>query len=137
MSAVRTCNSAAIIGIQTGFSMSVVYHIARRTDWNAALAAGSYAAASVAVEGFIHCSTAQQVTATANRLFKGRDDLVLLSIDTAKVKADIRYENLEGGTNLFPHVYGALELDSICSVHDFPPQADGSFALPPALTALS
>jgi uncharacterized protein (DUF952 family) len=113
--------------------MPVVYHITRMTDWNTARATGSYAAGSIATEGFIHCSTAQQVIATANRLFKGRDDLVLLCIDTTKVKADIRYENLEGGTSLFPHVYGALELESICAVHDFRPQANGCFTLSPAL----
>ena len=115
--------------------MSLVLHITSRTDWDTALAAGSYAADSLATEGFIHCSTAQQVIATANRLFKGKTGLVLLCIETAKVKAEIRYENLEGGTNLFPHVYGALEIAAIVSVHDFPPRANGGFELPPALRA--
>ena len=113
--------------------MCVIYHIARRTDWEAALAAGSYAADSLAIEGYIHCSTAEQLLATANRLFRGRRDLVLLCVDTKRVKAKIRYENLEGGTHLFPHVYGALEITSILAVHDFPPQENGRFELPPAL----
>ena len=80
--------------------MPVIYHITRKTDWEMALAAGSYAADSLATEGFIHCSTAQQVIATANRLFKGRRDLMLLSIDTDRVNAEIRHENLEGGASL-------------------------------------
>ena len=110
--------------------MPVIYHITRKSDWNAALAAGTYAADTLATEGFIHCSTARQVIATANRIFKGRRDLVLLCVDTDKVDAAIRYENLEGGTDLFPHVYGALAISSIAAVHDFPPQADGSFTMP-------
>lgn len=112
--------------------MTIIYHITRKSDWQTALAAKSYAADSLSSEGFIHCSTAGQVIATANRIFKGRRDLVLLSIDSARVKAEIRYENLEGGANLFPHVYGALEIEAVTAVHDFPLQADGRFELPPA-----
>ena len=113
--------------------MAVIFHIARKTDWDAALAAKTYAADSLAGEGFIHCSTAQQVLATANRIFKGRRGLVLLAIDTDRVAAEIRYENLEGGADLFPHVYGALAIDSIVAVHDLPPTDDGRFELPPSL----
>ena len=110
--------------------MSVIYHIATRADWAAAKAAGAYTADSLASEGFIHCSTAGQVIATANRIFRGQRDLVLLDIDSARVEPEIRYENLEGGVQLFPHIYGALSVDAVVAVHDFPPSADGSFALP-------
>src|SRR4051812_33034629 len=110
--------------------MPIVYHIARQTEWEAALNPGAYAADSLATEGFIHCSTAAQVIATANRLFKGRRGLVLLSVDTDKVAAEIRYENLEGGTELFPHVYGVIPVAAIAGVHDFAPCADGTFAMP-------
>ncbi len=117
--------------------MPIIYHITRNTDWETARAAGSYAAASLATEGFIHCSTYDQVIATANRLFRGRRDLVLLCVDTAQVNAEIRYENFEGGNNLFPHVYGALEIASVTAVHHLPPQTDSSFELPPALSGAS
>jgi len=111
--------------------MPIVYHISRKTDWSDALTSGAYTADSLTTEGFIHCSTAEQVIATANRLFKGRRDLVLLSVDTDKVGAEIRHENLEGGTELFPHIYGAISAAAIVRVHDFQPGADGTFALPP------
>ena len=113
--------------------MSIIYHIARKIDWNHAAVTGTYAAASLASEGFIHCSTAEQVIATADRLFAAQNDLVLLCVDTDRVTAEIRYENLEGGATQFPHVYGALPLASICAAHDFPPRNDGQFGLPPAL----
>ena len=48
--------------------------------------------------------------------------------------AGFRYENLGGGTDLFPQVYGALEIASIRNVHDFPPQSNGRFELPQVLT---
>lgn len=66
----------------------------------------------------------------ANRLFRGRTGLVLLEIDTGRVGAEIRYENCEGGQEEFPHVYGALELDSVVRVLEFEPSEDGSFAMP-------
>ena len=114
--------------------MPIIYHITPMPDWESARAAGSYAADSLRSEGFIHCSTAEQVIVTANRRFKGRRDLVLLCIETSRVKAKIRDENLEGGIELYPHVFGALDTESIVAVYDFPPQDDGSFALPAAVT---
>jgi uncharacterized protein (DUF952 family) len=113
--------------------VGIIYHIARQADWTAALLTATYAADSLAAEGFIHCSTAQQVLATANRLFRSRRDLVLLCIDSDRVNAEIRHENLEGGTEPFPHVYGALPVASVIAAHDFPPREDGRFELPPAL----
>ena len=110
--------------------MRIVYHITRKTDWAAALTAGLYTVDSLGAEGFIHCSTAQQVIATANRIFRGRRGLVLLCVDTHKVKPEIRYENLEGGQELFPHIYGEINTDAVVQVADFEPGADGYFVLP-------
>ena len=81
------------------------------------------------VEGFIHCSTPAQVLQVANARFRGRSDLLLLSIDTDRVDAEIRYENLEGGEQLFPHIYGELDRDAVIRVVEFKPQADGSFGI--------
>jgi uncharacterized protein (DUF952 family) len=113
--------------------MPIIFHIAASTEWDAAKAAGLYAADSLAAEGYIHCSTLRQVHATANRIFKGRRDLVLLCVDTQRVAAEIRYENLEGGTSQFPHVYGPLEVTAVVAVHDLPPASDGTFEMPPRL----
>jgi len=115
--------------------VAIIYHIARRSVWEAAVPAGCYAADSLSSEGYIHCSTAAQLLATANRLFRGRTDLVLLCIDTDLVQPEIRYENLEGETSLFPHVYGPLATGSIRAVHAFRPLADGSFELPAELSS--
>lgn len=104
-----------------------ILHIATGPAWEAACAAGSYTADSLATEGFIHCSDPGQVTAVANRLFLGRTDLVLMQIDASKLEAPVRYENLEGGVELFPHVYGPLPLGAIVRTIAFTPNADGRF----------
>lgn len=82
------------------------------------------------VEGFIHCSTSDQVVQVANARFRGQSGLVLLFIDTDKVAAEIIYENLEGGQQLFPHIYGELNADAVTQVAEFIPGQDGFFILP-------
>lgn len=104
-----------------------ILHIAAAPAWEAARATGSYTAESFATEGFIHCSDPGQVIAVANRLFRGRTDLVLLQIDASRLAAPVRYENLEGGVELFPHVYGPLPLDAIVRTMAFAPDAEGQF----------
>ena len=104
-----------------------LFHIARAQDWREAERRGAYTADSLPSEGFIHCSEAHQVVAVANRLFQGRTDLVLLHIDEAALQAPVRDENLEGGLEPFPHVYGALNLDAIVEVSRFAPDDAGRF----------
>jgi uncharacterized protein (DUF952 family) len=110
--------------------MSTIFHITKRVEWARAEREGSYRAPSLASEGFIHCSRSDQVIRTADRLFHGQTGLVLLEIEPRRVKAEIRHENCEGGQELFPHIYGALDLDSVVRVLAFEPGEDGSFAMP-------
>ncbi len=41
---------------------------------------------------------------------------MLLHIDANKVEATIRDENLDGGDELFPHIYGPLPVEAVVSV---------------------
>jgi uncharacterized protein (DUF952 family) len=107
-----------------------IYHITSLSAWQQAQAAGQYTADSLASQGFIHCSTREQVLATAGRFYAGQDGLVLLCIDAQRIAVPLRYENLEGGEALFPHIYGPLELAAVEAVLPFPPNPDGSFSFP-------
>ncbi len=62
--------------------MARIFQITDLTQWQAAQASGAYAADSLSAQGFIHCSTGEQVIPVANRWFEGRKDLLLLEIDT-------------------------------------------------------
>jgi len=106
--------------------IDTLLHICPRADWREAQQRGEYRAASLASEGFIHCSTPDQVAATADRFYHGRHGLVLLVIDSDRVGPEIRYEAADG--SLFPHVYGPLNLDAVVEVRDFEPGADGAFS---------
>lgn len=107
-----------------------IYHITPHTDWQKALDFGSYRAPSLVSEGFIHCSQRDQVVETANRLFRDREDLVLLVIDTAKLAAPLKNEAASDTPLVFPHIYGPLNLDAVSAVLPFPPLADGTFDFP-------
>jgi len=104
----------------------VILHFCPRADWDAALATGAYVADSLETEGFIHCSGRDQVTTPANLLARGRTDLVLLEINSDGLP--LQYDETPEGT--FPHVYGPIPVPSVVTVHDFPPNPDGTFSVP-------
>src|SRR5690348_14011029 len=83
-----------------------ILHFCPAAAWRDACERGEYAADTLATEGFIHCSTPDQVHVPANALCAGRTDLVLLEIETGRVSAPIRHEPAHG--QVFPHVYGPI-----------------------------
>jgi uncharacterized protein (DUF952 family) len=107
----------------------MIFHIAERAIWDAAKPKGVYEAESLRSQGFIHCSTIEQVIPTANRFYRGRADLVLLCIDEAALESEIRYEEGEPGQQ-FPHIYGAVNLDAVRQAREFKADAGGGFSLP-------
>ncbi len=100
----------------------MIVHIVEKLSWEQAQSSGEYRAASLATEGFIHCSRPEQVLQVANRFYRGIPDLLLLWIDPRRLSAPLRYEASDG--ELFPHIYGALNLDSVIRVCELAPDAD-------------
>ncbi|QQE10384.1 DUF952 domain-containing protein [Planctomycetota bacterium] len=110
--------------------MELIFHITTEASWRKALELGAYVGDSLKNEGFIHFSTASQVVDVANFLFRGREDLMLLCVDQVQLEDLVRYENLEGGERLFPHVYGAVLCSFVRRTVGFPCGEDGQFELP-------
>ncbi|MHC5832652.1 MAG: DUF952 domain-containing protein, partial [Nostoc sp.] len=69
-----------------------------------------------------------QIIKVANTFFSNQKELVLLFIDSDKIQAEIRYEPAEIG-ELFPHIYGELNIDAVYQVIDFEAGEDGFFEL--------
>lgn len=103
---------------------AVIFHIARRADWEQALRDAAYTIStrgrSLAEEGFIHMSTAEQVAGVAERYYAGLDDLVLLHVDETKLTAPLRWDEVAGSETPFPHVYGALNPDAVVRITSYP-----------------
>lgn len=105
--------------------MKTIFHIAEASFWEAAQSTGAYRVPSLDAEGFIHLSTAEQYVLTANRYYRGRNDLVLLEVDELQLD-DLRYEP-STNDELFPHLYSVLPVAAVVRVHPFAPDVDGSF----------
>jgi len=95
-----------------------IHHLALADDWAAAFATGEYRMSTRGLTiddvGFIHCSTRDQVESTANLFYADLDQLVLLTIDPAKVGSPIRFEPpTTDSTELFPHIYGPLPVAAV------------------------
>ncbi len=73
----------------------------------------------------------------ANARFAGAGDLVLLCVAVARLGAPLRYEPGEAGSDeVFPHLYGPLEVDAVLRVVPFVEGPRG-FVLPPEAAELA
>ncbi|XDD49861.1 DUF952 domain-containing protein [Leptospira sp. WS92.C1] len=117
--------------------MNLIYNLAPKKDYERSLKKGFYITDSLETEGFIHSSKRNQVEDTANRIFAGRNDLVLLVVDVGRLKSPLKYEasdspkfSKEDGKNIFPHIYGPLDMEAILRVYEILPDEDGRFRFP-------
>jgi uncharacterized protein (DUF952 family) len=115
--------------------VALILHATSRAAWIEAAEAGAFTAPSLELEGFIHCSTPEQLERVAVA-FPRLDDLVLLCLDDTRITADVRYEGSHEGGPRFPHVYGPIDLDAVVDVVDFPRSAGGRYVLPSEVAAL-
>jgi uncharacterized protein (DUF952 family) len=119
-----------------------IIHITTRAAWSESARLGQYASPSLAAEGFIHCSTADQVLPVAAKFYRGQSGLVLLVVDPIRLTSVLKWEPPADGSTppgvpegaAFPHIYGPLNLQAVTQVLDFEPDGDGNFRLPPEIT---
>jgi glutathione S-transferase len=107
--------------------MPLVYHLVTRADWERC--AGDYRAASLETEGFIHCSYAGQVAASANRFYADAGVLLLLHVEPERLSSPLKAEPAGSG-ELFPHVYGPIDRPAVVRVEALRRGADGRWAFP-------
>jgi len=112
---------------------SLIYHLARRADFERAHEAGRYdGAREDSADGFMHFSTADQVVESAARHRAGETDLMLVAVDPDRLGGALRWEPARNGA-LFPHLYGPLSLDTVAWVRPLPVGSDGRHRFPPEL----
>jgi uncharacterized protein (DUF952 family) len=107
-----------------------IYHMCRHSEWDAALASGSYPGSSQdRADGFIHFSTAAQIVASAAKHRAGQDDLVLVECDADALGEALKWEASRGGA-LFPHLYEALDVTKVARTAPLRLGADGRHVFP-------
>jgi uncharacterized protein (DUF952 family) len=94
----------------------IVYHIVLPDDW-AAFDSGLYRAASLATEGFIHCSFAEQLDAVIARYYSGAERIIVLEIETDKLMSRMLKEP-STNSEIYPHIYGPINRDAIVRIEE-------------------
>ena len=93
-----------------------IYHVTTLKEWEAAKIKNEYKPFNFEQDGFIHCSVEKQIPGVLDRFYKGQTGLVKLKIEKEKVQRPVLFELAIDLDELFPHIYGALNLDSVVEV---------------------
>ena len=93
-----------------------IYHVTTLKEWEAAKIKNEYTPVNFEQDGFIHCSVEKQIPGVLDRFYKGQTGLVKLKIEKEKVQRPVLFELAIDLDELFPHIYGALNLDSVVEV---------------------
>ncbi len=114
-----------------------LFHVALTDAWLRSRDEGSYAPPSLAAEGFIHLSTAEQVPPTLRRFFAGATSLTLLSLDGEALGPALRWVEVrhadDGSVGRFPHLHRPITPGEVLAEHAAPSAGDLEAALPALL----
>jgi uncharacterized protein (DUF952 family) len=111
---------------QMGVKKKMIYHIANHQAWQDQLEKENYVDGSLGSEKFIHASEDYQIAGVLDRYYPGKANLVLLMIDALKLSSPIKYEASPVINELFPHIYGEINKDSIVGIMPLNNSADFS-----------
>lgn len=109
--------------------MSIIHHLTTPEAWNAAQTTGEYTTPSLTAEGFIHCAADEpQTLRVAQRLYPGATEMIVLDLDTTRLKAEIKHEPSRTG-EIYPHIYGPINLDAVTRIRPLTLDAAGQHQL--------
>jgi glutathione S-transferase len=100
----------------------LIYHLATQADWDEAQERGAYTTSTwgvtLAQEGFIHASRADQWEGVRERYYQDVDEpLVLLEIDTDRLDVPwVEEPPAPGVEETYPHIYGPIRPEAVVSV---------------------
>jgi uncharacterized protein (DUF952 family) len=115
----------------------VILHLIERATWDAARSSRQYEPASLATEGFVHCTAdLDTLLVVANSFYQDAPgQFVALELDEDALTSEVRWEapaHPDGrrpvaDEPLFPHVYGPLDIAAVRAVRPVRRGHDGGF----------
>ena len=105
-----------------------LFHVAEAEHWEAARAGGRYERSTrglaLAEVGFVHLATEAQWPGVLARYYTGHEgELVLLTVDPRRLDPPLRWEAAPAGPGeLFPHLYGPLDVGAVVATRPLPRQ---------------
>ena len=109
-----------------------LFHLTSPDAWTVAQREGELVPDGFEAEGFVHCSTLEQLVGTIERHFPGIDRLALLELDPEAVADDLRWEESRPGA-VFPHLYRPLRSSDVLTTWPWERGPGGEADLPPEL----
>jgi uncharacterized protein (DUF952 family) len=107
-----------------------IYKICPASAWREAERQGVYRGSPDDIrDGFIHFSLASQVAETARKHFFGQTGLFLIAVDAEALGDALRWEPSRND-ELFPHLYGELDLGAVTAVLNMHARSDGYHDIP-------
>jgi len=105
-----------------------IYHMLRAEEWSGLPPGADYAPASLATEGFIHCTAGEaNLIDVAGRYYPADPaPWLVLVIDPARLTATIRWEVQPDGL-AYPHIHGPIDAGAVTAVLPFPRDPAGAF----------
>lgn len=100
-----------------------IYHIMRQTEWHEN-PRENFRPASLVKQSFIHCCTKDQILDVIRQWFPREKNLLVMEIETDKLISNLKFENLEKGTELFPHIYGPINTEAIIQIKELIPTTE-------------
>jgi len=94
----------------------MLYHVTSDELIADAHTLGSYYCPSLVDEGFIHCCQLDQLSGVVQRYYADEESLIVMAIDPNALESVVKYENTVGGTELFPHVYGPINMMAVTAI---------------------
>ena len=93
-----------------------IYHVVLPEVWDN-FRETLYEAESLATEGFIHCSFAEQLDGVLQRYYSQVPKVKVLEIDTSKLDSTLVVEPSTGGES-YPHIYGPINRDAVVAIEE-------------------
>src|SRR6266404_8047477 len=123
-------NPKRLNGKQGSRHVRRIYKICPASAWREAERQGVYRGSADDIrDGFIHFSTVSQVAETARKHFFGQTGLFLIEVDADALGDALRWEPSRND-ELFPHLYGDLDLGAVTGVLDMRARSDGTHDIP-------
>ena len=109
-----------------GYLPRFTYHLVAEADWPGRAFGTVYRPASLASEGFIHCTDGRdRVIETANRYYADdKRPYLLVTLDLQRVSAEWRYDDT---ARVYPHIYGPLQMEAVRAVEPLSRDQEGRF----------
>lgn len=110
--------------------MPTIYKICPASAWREAERQGVFRGSADDIrDGYIHFSTAAQVSETARKHFFGQTGLFLIAVDVDALGEALHWEPSRNDER-FPHLYGELDLGAVTAILDLRTRSDGFHDVP-------